>query len=810
MWDFLLALLLRLGVLPYAWMALGYTRLLPLGRQHRHYECLSPADVLLLLVGSLPGAFLCPTQAALLSLLAWKRSHLAGKPPLAAVLPPLALLVLLLALQAPPALEALLCAGFVILRSCCPSGDRYLLPSLPVSFYVVLPKWLSDETQWRVDHGAWLPRRMLCRLLCSAKPSWEDSLNFEDNGRAVKILFENQGPVRVAKANQGLSLTVDFAREPTAVLRSSTRSSSGSAATPLAGLVRRVSGDSSGLGRLDSLQAVSLAELIRKELGRSISVADVLRCTTVEELGAALKDACSFQEAVDCAGQPDSDGNYRVFVLQFPRHPVDWCLRYTGEGHLDVDAMQRAVNRLVARHSALRMRETPDEPVREAIDKAAGIWQLWNSSVGSDAIWWTRLRGYISAALFACWPRSIIGSAEDTLLEVRIPQLMEGRVRLPRWDWATHDQYVHGAITDLLQPRRWPADVAVLPLFKGEAPEHTTTLEAALSKSPSEIAWYVYVSITHAYSDGLSGQALFADLLRFYEEEAGALEPKELRPEEPLALLQRRLRRSLEGRTPETVPAPNDDLYHESICEDWGRRSGLSRRVFFEPIVTRSLRNAAQGVYGCSVDLAWLTAIMCAMLRLFPHEPRMMLVVKASCRDGEGQGRMVGFLSEARVITIDVGDVESATILDVHHRIHSVRVGRTWRAPEPFEFGLCVYVNIVSAMAESLPPGFRHVCKEAFPPSNWKGSAYSHLNIRIDQLKLDDWDFRIFHYDAAWGWDWATNFAHSVGDVIRRMVEEPLASLLPEDVPAAENAAKRTREDQLEQERSRSKSLRVR
>ncbi|CAE7517856.1 atnA [Symbiodinium sp. CCMP2456] len=218
MWDFLLALLLRLLVLPYAWMALGYTRLLPLGRQHRHYECLSPADVLLLLVGSLPGVFLCRTQAALLSLLAWKRRHPAGKPAVAAVLPPMALLVLLLALQAPPALEALLCAGFVILRSCCPSGDRYLLPSLPVSFYIVLPKWLSDETQWRVDHGAWLPRRMLCRLLCSAKPSWEDSLNFEDKGRAVKILFGNQGPVRVAKANQGLSLTVDFAGEPTSMI----------------------------------------------------------------------------------------------------------------------------------------------------------------------------------------------------------------------------------------------------------------------------------------------------------------------------------------------------------------------------------------------------------------------------------------------------------------------------------------------------------------------------------------------------------------------------------------------------------------
>ncbi|CAE7504558.1 NRPS8, partial [Symbiodinium natans] len=700
--DFVLGLFERLLLLPYAWAALAYTRLLPLGRQGRFYESLSPADVLLLLVGILPTPLLCPAQAALASLLAWKRSRKAPHDvQLAAVLLPLAFLALLLGLLTSPYLQLLFCAGFVALSTRYPSGDRYLLVSLPISFYLVLPKWLNDETQWRIDHGAWLPRRLLCRLLCRPRPPWQDSLSFEDRGRAVAILFGREGAVRVSKANQGLSLTVDFRKEPAAVaIRNTASSPSAGAATPLAGLVRRVCGDSSGLGRLDSLQAVSLAELIRKELGRSITVADVLRCADVEELGEKLQEVRPTQEFQDPTGEPDADGNYRVFVLQFPRHPVDWCLRYTGEGHMDVDAMQRAVNRLVARHSALRMRQTPDEPMREAIDKAAGMWQLWSSCIGSDSVGWARLRGHVSSALFASWPRSIVRSAEDTLLEVRIPQLVEGRVRMPRWDWATHDQYVHGAITDLLRPRRWPADVAILPLFKGEAPEHTTALEAALSKPASEVAWYVYISITHAYSDGLSGQALFADLLRFYEEEVGARHRQVVRPTaEPLALLQRRLRRSLEGRTPETLQAPNDDLYHESICEDWGRREGLSRRIFFEPAVARSLRNAAQGVYGCSVDLAWLTAIMCAMLRLFPQQPRMMLVVKASCRDGEGQGEMVGFLSEARVITIDVGDVQSATVLDVHHRIHTARVGRSWRAPEPFEFGLCIYVNIVSAMA---------------------------------------------------------------------------------------------------------------
>ena len=99
---------------------------------------------------------------------------------------------------------------------------------------------------------------------------------------------------------------------------------------------------------------------------------------------------------------------------------------------------------------------------------------------------------------------------------------------------------------------------------------------------------------------------------------------------------------------------------------------------------------------GCGVDLAWITAIMCTMrpgyeedfikqrFRLFPEQPRMLLVLKASCRDGPLEGTMIGFLSENRVIALDVGDAQSATILEVHQQIHSARLARDWRAPQPF------------------------------------------------------------------------------------------------------------------------------
>ena len=307
---------------------------------------------------------------------------------------------------------------------------------------------------------------------------------------------------------------------------------------------------------------------------------------------------------------------------------------------------------------------------------------------------------------------------------------MDGRVRDPRWDWASHDQYIHSVFDDLLKPRRWPFDVAVAPLFHGTAAGHSA-IEAALSKPASEVAWYIYCSITHAYSDGLSGQALFADLLRFYHEERetqggpSSAAKEELGPTpEPLALLQRRLWRSL--CKPGNLPEPNDDLYHESICDDWGRRAGQSRRIYFHPNVTRTLRLAARHCFGCSVDLAWLTAIMCTMFRLFPQQPRMLLILKASCRDGPGQGQMVGFLSEARLIAVDAGDLATANIWEVHKLIDSARLARDWRAPEPFEFGLCVpgqsiWHWTVLELSHSSPP-------ETAAPV-WEGAAVRTCSI---------------------------------------------------------------------------------
>ncbi|CAJ1331639.1 unnamed protein product, partial [Effrenium voratum] len=187
---------------------------------------------------------------------------------------------------------------------------------------------------------------------------------------------------------------------------------------------------------------------------------DVLRSDSVEDLSAKLGEA----ELPELGPElPDESGAYRVFMLRFPQHPVDWCLR--SPEPLDPAALQRAVDRLVARHSALQTRETPDEPLRETMDKAAALWQLWCSFFGKGPFW-RHLSELGGRALFALWPRTVF--AQDPRVEVRVPPLEHGRVRDPRWDWASHDQYVHSVFYDVLRPRCWPFDIALIPLFYGE------------------------------------------------------------------------------------------------------------------------------------------------------------------------------------------------------------------------------------------------------------------------------------------------------------------------------------------------------
>jgi hypothetical protein len=430
------------------------------------------------------------------------------------------------------------------------------------------------------------------------------------------------------------------------------------------------------------------------------------------------------------------------------------------------------------------------------MDRAASMWQLLLSSQGKRGPVWDIVTRIVSASLFACWPRTLVRTAEEARIELKVPLLPEYRtVRDERWYATSDDQYVMGLIRQLNSPnQRWPFEITVVPLYKGDAPGligDRDCAELAVQMPPDEVTWYIYCSLTHAYSDGASGQALFTDLLIFYDEErckvglppvlSHTVPPPEKSHEVPeqLSLLQRRLRASLRGRLPGAQGDPNNDVYHEVLCEDWGKRIGISRRVFFTDCVLQALRYSAVTKLGCSIDVAWLTAITGCLFRLFPKLTCIRLMLKVACRDGPGEREMVGFLSEQRILPVDLVNTEASTLVDVARRIDTGRRLRAWRAPQPFESGLCVYVNVVSAMGDGLPSGFQHITKAIGNQAQRANCpAYCHLNVRIDQLKADEWDFRIFHFDSSWGADWSDHFALALGMSIHDMAVAPTAPLL--------------------------------
>merc|ERR1712216_400812 len=88
---------------------------------------------------------------------------------------------------------------------------------------------------------------------------------------------------------------------------------------------------------LDSLQAITLAELIRREMHREISVRDILNSVDLQELANTVDGARLSSEGSSSSSAPPVRGNgiedkatYRVYMMRFAKSPVDWVVNFTG------------------------------------------------------------------------------------------------------------------------------------------------------------------------------------------------------------------------------------------------------------------------------------------------------------------------------------------------------------------------------------------------------------------------------------------------------------------------------------------------
>jgi len=341
--------------------------------------------------------------------------------------------------------------------------------------------------------------------------------------------------------------------------------------------------------------------------------------------------------------------------------------------------------------------------------------------------------------------------------------------------------WIGGSMTQSPAPGGRLFRICVIPVFKedgsGDLDKEQDAVEVALSRPPSEVAWYIYAVLDHGYCDGPTGLPLFADLLRLYAEETGENEGDEATQlPDALEVLQGRLQRSLQPM-PE-AEHPNDDIFHDDLAT-LGYHKGFTRFIQFEQKVMYLLRFAAKEMLGCSVDVAWLTAISTAFLRLFPDLKRLDLYLIVTCRDKPTEELMIGYFSSRKVLPVDVGDPRQVAILGLADIISTARRMRAWHRPRPFEKFGAIEVNVVSQAADGLPFGFQEVRCPRNAPRDWGRGGTSRMVVRLDQTARDAWDFRLQSHDAKWGENWSTYFVQALGSSIVDMALHPTGPVVP-------------------------------
>eukprot|EP00927_Polykrikos_kofoidii_P058632 TRINITY_DN5326_c0_g1_i1.p1 TRINITY_DN5326_c0_g1~~TRINITY_DN5326_c0_g1_i1.p1 ORF type:complete len:1501 (+),score=265.11 TRINITY_DN5326_c0_g1_i1:51-4553(+) len=570
-------------------------------------------------------------------------------------------------------------------------------------------------------------------------------------------------------------------------------------ARAIAAIVERVCGGTCGndaLHGIDSMQAIQLSEAIRREFNKPVGVSEVLQCSSVNDLskivdaaaeahqGPPSQDTKSKVISQSSASRSDS---WRIWLCGMgPRMcTVDWLVtRPGGSKHLNVVALQRSIDSLVSRHSALRARNSSELPMFDSTYLAASLWQLWCSSGAS----WTNSKNLIgwaaSSSVYATWPRSTVIPADEPKAKVSFLKPTVREVLGDKsWGSPSNDQrasWIGNALYDRRPVGPELFHICCIPVFAqvpaGAMPEDDA-VNVASSLSKDEVQWYIYAVLDHGYCDGPTGLPLFADLLRLYGEESGETDTQPPTPApDAFATLQRRLSQSLKP-LPEAEHS-NDDIFHDALV-GWGYRRGYQRFLRFDHHLMELLRFASRQTLGCSVDVCWLAAISAAFFRMFPDLGRLDLFLVVTCRDKPTEELMVGYFSSRKLLPIEIGDTRTATILGLTNMISSIRRRRSWRRPRPFEKCSAIEVNIVSQVADGLPIGFREVRSARSAPRSWDRGTSSLMNLRLDQVDRDDWDFRLQSYDASWGPHWSTYFAQALGSVLVDMALRPTGPVVP-------------------------------
>jgi hypothetical protein len=340
--------------------------------------------------------------------------------------------------SAPLVRYSLLAIGLSMLATS-PRAEEFILYllSLPGLFYQVIPMYMSTDFSWftkrlmSMQIFRWLGSRMQQPQFNDRMP-WDSSEVIMDRNNKWDLVSVAGQSGEGAWNSQGIEINLHWNQLNDPLLApalqftsqdaidakdrdahpSSQAGTATTASSPLASLVERICNGASGAGALhgmDSMQAIQLAEGVRREFGKPVTVADVLRCGDIDELLEVIKQTEEEvpEQAAQVSQRDRRDGIRRIWLCGMgPRScTVDWLVcQQDRKQHLNIPAFHKAVDRLVVRHGALRARNFDEQPMFLATYNAASLWQLRCSSGKT----WTRskLGHWAGESIFQAWPRS--------------------------------------------------------------------------------------------------------------------------------------------------------------------------------------------------------------------------------------------------------------------------------------------------------------------------------------------------------------------------------------------------------------------
>ena len=327
---------------------------------------------------------------------------------------------------------------------------------------------------------------------------------------------------------------------------------------------------------------------------------------------------------------------------------VDVFLRWQGAEPLNEERLQRAVAMVIQQQPMLRACVPPDDSTDLLLGSrnsgfsttVAATWSLLNELNLLER--WPKVRRAVAGAIYTCWPRAFIRSANVLKIPTLAKTLAESKSLADEaynvmnefvWDWWRSDS---------------PLNMCLIRLEQN-----------------SEVTSCLYCSVTHKYADGGAVAAFVTALHEAYTQLEQNTEKPSCEEHPVLAVQEQRLWRYLEG-----LPGQEGqvDVYLFDVANDmYSRCWGYSIGVDLTPEICDLVRAAGRRM-ASSEEIAWIACMSCSMLRLMPDENVLKLMIVHNGRLGDAEGA-VACVSNYVMLRIPCLDRANTPIADICSRV---------------------------------------------------------------------------------------------------------------------------------------------